>query len=61
MHIPLTTEATQGHVGKRLPAGSWEYILDVGVFAAQRCEACGRRAWVERRPKESCPLRRCAA
>ena len=46
----------QGHVGKRLPAGSWEYILDVGVFAAQRCEACGRRAWVERRPKESCPF-----
>jgi integrase len=46
----------QGHIRKRQPAGTWEYILDVGVFAAQRCEACGRRFWVERRPKERCPF-----
>ena len=47
--------ALQGHIRRRAPLGSWEYILDVGVFAAQRCEACGRRFWVVRRPKESCP------
>ena len=46
---------TQGHIRKRQPAGTWEYILDVGTFAAQRCEGCGRRFWVERRPKEACP------
>jgi len=46
---------TQGHIRKRQPAGTWEYILDVGVYAAQRCESCGRRTWVERKPKESCP------
>ncbi len=45
----------QGHIRKRQPAGTWEYILDVGVFAAQRCEACGRRFWIERKPRESCP------
>ena len=47
--------ATQGHIRRRQPAGSWEYILDVGVFAAQRCESCRRRTWVERKRKESCP------
>jgi integrase len=36
-------------------AGSWEYIVDIGTAAAQRCEGCGRRFWVERRPRESCP------
>ena len=36
-------------------AGSWEYIVDIGLAAAQRCEACNRRFWVERRPKEGCP------
>ena len=36
-------------------SGSWEYILDVGRYGAQRCQGCGRRFWVERRPKESCP------
>ena len=47
--------ATQGHVRKRAPAGSWEYILDVGRYRAQRCQGCGKRFWVERRPKELCP------
>ena len=36
-------------------AGSWEYIVDVGMATAQRCQSCGRRFWVERKPKESCP------
>jgi integrase len=45
----------RGHVRKRGEPGSWEYIVDVGMAAAQRCEICGRRLWVERRPKEKCP------
>jgi hypothetical protein len=47
--------ATQGHIRKRAPSRSWEYILDVGCYGAQRCQGCGRRFWIERRPKESCP------
>jgi integrase len=47
--------ATQGHIRKRTPPGSWEYILDVGRFGAQRCQGCGKRFWIERRPKEICP------
>jgi len=45
---------TQGHIRKRAPAGSWEYILDVGRYGAQRCRGCGRRFWIERRQKEVC-------
>jgi len=45
----------RGHVRKRGEPGSWEYIVDIGMAAAQRCEICGRRLWVERRPKEKCP------
>ncbi len=45
----------QGHIRRRAPTGSWEYILDVGRCRAQRCVACGRRIWVERKPKERCP------
>jgi integrase len=44
----------QGHIrsrGKR----SFEYIVDVGMAQAQRCQSCGRRFWVERKLKESCP------
>jgi integrase len=44
----------QGHIRKRA-AGSWEYTIDVGRASAQRCQACGKRSWVERRPKETCP------
>jgi site-specific recombinase XerD len=36
-------------------SGSWEYIVDIGVAAAQRCQNCNRRFWIERRPKQSCP------
>ena len=36
-------------------AGSWEYIVDVGLHAAQRCPACKKRFWVERRPAKACP------
>jgi len=46
---------TQGHTRKRAPAGSWEYILDVGRYGAQRCQGCGKRFWIERRPKDLCP------
>ena len=44
----------QGHIRRR-DAGSWEYTIDVGRAPAQRCQSCGRRFWVERRPKDSCP------
>jgi site-specific recombinase XerD len=36
-------------------AGSWEYIVDIGMASAQRCADCKRRFWVERRPKTNCP------
>ena len=45
----------QGHIRRR-GAHSYEYIVDVGTAAAQRCQTCGRRFWVERRQKESCPV-----
>ena len=44
----------QGHVRKR-GKGSWEYIADIGMDAAERCTNCGRRFWVERRPRQVCP------
>jgi len=44
----------QGHIRKRGNA-SYEYIVDVGTAAAQRCQDCGRRFWVERRPRQACP------
>jgi integrase/predicted RNA-binding Zn-ribbon protein involved in translation (DUF1610 family) len=45
----------RGHTRKRGEPGSWEYIVDIGPAAAQRCQGCNKRLWVERRPKESCP------
>jgi len=47
----------RGHVRHRgeSASGSWEYIVDVGLAAAQRCQSCNKRLWIERRPKESCP------
>ena len=36
-------------------AGSWEYIVDIGMAASAALPDCNRRFWVERRPKESCP------
>jgi integrase len=47
----------RGHVRHRgeSASGSWEYIVDVGLAAAQRCEGCNKRLWIERRPKERCP------
>jgi integrase len=48
----------QGHIRRR-SGGSWEYTIDVGKAPAQRCCACGRRFWVERRAKAICP--RCGA
>jgi len=48
----------RGHVRHRgvERGGSWEYIVDVGLAAAQRCQSCNRRFWVERRPKDHCPV-----
>ena len=34
---------------------SYEYIVDVGMSEAQRCQSCGRRFWLERKPMASCP------
>jgi len=45
----------RGHVRKRGEPGSWEYIVDVGLAAAQRCTVCNRRFWIERRPRAKCP------
>jgi len=45
----------RGHVRKRGEPGSWEFIVDIGLAAAQRCAVCNERLWVERRPKQSCP------
>jgi integrase len=44
----------QGHVRRRGKA-SWEYIADVGLHPAQRCQTCHQRFWVERRLKVECP------
>jgi hypothetical protein len=49
------SDTLQGHIRRRGPTGSWEYILDVGRYGAQRCQGCNRRFWIERRPKDSCP------
>jgi hypothetical protein len=43
----------RGHIRKR--GSSWEYILDVGMAAAQRCQGCGKRYWMGRKPKPACP------
>ena len=45
----------KGHTRKRGESGSWEYIVDVGLAAAQRCTECNKRLWIERRPREKCP------
>lgn len=42
----------RGHVRKRV---TWEYILELGDWPAQRCALCSRRFWVERRKKPRCP------
>src|SRR5664279_4087452 len=44
----------QGHVRSR-GKGSWEHIADIGMHAAERCTSCGRRFWVERKPRGVCP------
>ena len=44
----------RGHIRRR-GERSYEYIVDVGIAEAQRCQVCGRRFWVERKPREGCP------
>jgi integrase/predicted RNA-binding Zn-ribbon protein involved in translation (DUF1610 family) len=34
---------------------SWEYNVDIGMAAAQRCKVCNRRLWIERKLKDACP------
>jgi len=43
----------RGHTRKR--GSSWEFNVDVGMAAAQRCEACNKRTWIERKPLKECP------
>jgi len=43
----------QGHLRRR--GSSWEYIVDIGRAAAQRCADCNKRIWIERRPHDECP------
>ena len=43
-------------VRKRAVDGKYAYTITIPGQAAQRCESCGRRFWVERRRLESCPL-----
>jgi predicted RNA-binding Zn-ribbon protein involved in translation (DUF1610 family) len=49
-HAGLPTQAWSGGRGI-----AWEYIIDIGIQRAQRCRACHKRFWVERRPKQNCP------
>ena len=44
----------RGHIRRR-GEHSFEYIVDIGAAAAQRCQVCDRRFWIERKPKEACP------
>jgi hypothetical protein len=43
----------RGHIRRRGKT-SFEYIVDIGIASAQRCQDCGRRFWVERKPKGGC-------
>jgi integrase/predicted RNA-binding Zn-ribbon protein involved in translation (DUF1610 family) len=47
----------RGHIRHRGEerAGSWEYVVDIGMAAAQRCQSCEKRFWVERKPLDVCP------
>lgn len=45
----------RGSIRQRGRSGGWEFTIDVGMQRAQRCASCGKRLWVERRPKDSCP------
>ena len=52
----------RGHIRRRGDPGSWEYIIDVGMAAAQRCQSCGHRFWMERKAQALLPeVRRDAA
>jgi integrase/predicted RNA-binding Zn-ribbon protein involved in translation (DUF1610 family) len=48
-------KTVQGSLRRRGSAGSWEYLIDIGAQRAQRCGSCGKRFWVERRPRPTCP------
>lgn len=45
----------RGSLRKRGDPGSWEYRLELGEQPAQRCQSCGARRWLERRPLNACP------
>ena len=44
----------RGHIRRRGET-SFEYIVDIGMASAQRCQDCGRRFWVDRKLRECCP------
>ena len=44
----------RGHIRRR-GERSFEYIVDIGTAAAQRCQVCKRRFWIERKLRETCP------
>jgi len=44
----------RGHIRRR-GEHSFEYIVDIGIASAQRCQSCNKRFWIERKPKGSCP------
>ena len=51
--LPAGSRQRRSHAGSHQKArkgGSYEYIVDIGTAPAQRCEACGQRFWLERRP-----------
>jgi hypothetical protein len=43
----------RGHVRKR--GKSWTWRVSVEPYPAQRCQDCGKREWLERSPRRSCP------
>lgn len=45
----------RGHIRRRGSPGSWCITYELGVVPAQRCQKCGRRFWIERRPLDRCP------
>ena len=45
----------RGSLRRRGDPGSWEYRLELGEQPAQRCQSCGARHWLERRPLSVCP------
>jgi integrase len=50
-----TTGKMKGGIRRRGERGKWSYTIDLGLQPAQRCNACGKRTWLARRPLPECP------